>query len=207
MSDDDLSGDLSKITPQYRRALVLVVLLNLTFGAVEVTAGLIARSQALFADSLDFLGDGAISLLALLATGWTRTWRARSALIQGMFLAMLGFGVLGATLYRAIAGSDPAGEIMGIFGGIALVVNVGAAAILLPHRKGDASMRAVWLFSRNDAIGNLAVVVAGGLVAWTGTRWPDIFVACVVAGLFLRSAWTIIGNARNELPLSRAGAE
>jgi Co/Zn/Cd efflux system component len=88
---------------------------------------------------------------------------------------------------------------MGVFGIVALAVNLGAAALLLPHRTGDANVRAVWLFSRNDAIGNAAVVAAAGLVALTGTRWPDLVVAAGVAGLFLHAAWTIVRDARGEL--------
>lgn len=88
---------------------------------------------------------------------------------------------------------------MGIFGGIALVVNVAAARVLIPHRTGDANVRAVWLFSRNDAIGNFAVLLAAGLVAWTGTRWPDLIVAAFIASLFLQSSWSIIRDARADL--------
>ena len=92
---------------------------------------------------------------------------------------------------------------MGLFGIIALVVNVVAAMVLIPHRTGDANVRAVWLFSRNDAIGNAAVVVAAGLVAWTGTAWPDLAVAVVIAGLFLQSSWSIVRDARNDLREAR----
>ena len=92
---------------------------------------------------------------------------------------------------------------MGALGFVALVINVAAVWVLLPHRGGDANMRAVWLFSRNDAIGNAAVVVAAGLVAWTGSAWPDLIVAFVVASLFLHSAWSIIADARRELASKR----
>lgn len=197
--DDDRVPDLSQATSAYRRTLWIVVLLNLGYGAVEIFAGFFADSQALKADALDFVGDGAISLLGLLAIGWGLAARAKAALLQGVFLALLGIGVLGATLYRFIVLGEPAAEMMGVFGAIALVVNVLAAVLLLPHRAGDANVRAVWLFSRNDAIGNFAVVVAAGLVAWTGTPWPDLVVAVVIAGLFLHAAWTIIRHARSDL--------
>ena len=88
---------------------------------------------------------------------------------------------------------------MGVFGVIALVINVAAAWVLVPHRKDDANVRAVWLFSRNDALGNVAVVIAAGLVAWTGTPWPDLAVAAIIAGLFLQSAWEIMNHARADL--------
>lgn len=197
--DDDLPADLAHVTPAYRRALWIVVGLNVGYGLIEAVGGYIAGSQALKADALDFLGDGLITFLGLLAVGWSLAWRARSALIQGVFLALLGLGVLATTAYRVIVLNQPEAELMGLFGIVALVVNLAAAAVLLPHRTGDANVRAVWLFSRNDAIGNLAVVVAAGLVWWTGTPWPDLAVAVVVAGLFLSSAWSIIRDARADL--------
>lgn len=197
--DDELPKDLSHITPGYKRALWIVVLLNVGYGLVEIVAGFVAGSQALKADALDFLGDGLITFLGLLAIGWTLAWRARSALIQGMFLGLLGLGVLASTGYRVLVLNQPDSELMGIFGAIALVVNVAAAVVLIPHRTGDANVRAVWLFSRNDAIGNAAVVVAAGLVWWSDTAWPDLAVALVIAGLFLQSAWSIIRDARHDL--------
>ncbi|MCK8786904.1 cation diffusion facilitator family transporter [Roseomonas sp. NAR14] len=197
--DDDLPRDLGHITPAYRRALWIVVGLNVGYGLVEMVGGFVSGSQALKADALDFLGDGLISFLGLLAIGWSLAWRARSALIQGLFLAALGLGVLATTGYRVLVLNQPEAELMGLFGTVALVVNVASAAVLIPHREGDANVRAVWLFSRNDAIGNLAVVVAAGLVWWTGTAWPDLAVAVVIAGLFLQSAWSIVRDARTDL--------
>ena len=197
--DDDLPKDLSHITPAYRRALWIVVLLNVGYGIIEIVGGFIAESQALKADALDFLGDGLITLLGLLAIGWRPIWRARSAMTQGVFLGLLGLGVVVTTVYRVLAQRQPEAELMGAFGVMALVVNVAAAAILIPHRSGDASVRAVWLFSRNDAIGNTAVVVAAGLVAWTGTAWPDLIVALIIAALFLLSSWSIVRESRREL--------
>jgi Co/Zn/Cd efflux system component/copper chaperone CopZ len=198
-SDDDDMPSAAHLTPAYRLAMWAVVLLNLGYGIIEIVGGFIAGSQALKADALDFLGDGLITLLGLLAIGWSTTWRARAALLQGFFLALLGVGVLVNTAYRVIVRQAPGAELMGILGAIALAVNVIAALVLIPHRHGDANVRAVWLFSRNDAIGNFAVVVAAGLVAWTHTPWPDLVVAAAIAGLFMQSAWTIIRHARKEL--------
>lgn len=197
--DDELPRDLSHITPAYRRALWIVVLLNLGYGVVELIGGFIAESQALKADALDFLGDGLITLLGLLAIGWKPIWRARSAMTQGVFLGLLGLSVVVTTGYRVLVQRQPEAGLMGVFGVVALVVNVAAAAILIPHRAGDANVRAVWLFSRNDAIGNAAVVVAAGLVAWTRTAWPDLVVALIIAGLFLQSSWSIVREAGREL--------
>jgi Co/Zn/Cd efflux system component len=185
--------------PAYRWALWIVVILNLGYGVAEMIGGLLAGSQALKADALDFLGDGAITLLGLVAIGWSARARAQSALLQGSFLAILGVAVLANTGYRLFFTQMPSAELMGAMGAIALVINVVSALVLLPHRSGDANMRAVWLFSRNDAIGNFAVVVSAGLVAWLGASWPDLAVAAVIAGLFLHSAWHIIIDARREL--------
>lgn len=183
----------------YRRALWIVVLLNVGYGVVEMIGGFLSGSQALKADALDFLGDGLITFLGLLAIGWSLAWRARAALLQGVFLGLLGLGVLANTGYRVLAQQQPEAGIMGGLGFLALVVNVAAAAVLIPHRAGDANVRAVWLFSRNDAIGNAAVILAAALVAWTGTPWPDLVVAVLIALLFLHSSWAIVRDARNDL--------
>lgn len=189
----------SAVSPSYRRALWIVVALNVGYGLVEIVGGFLSGSQALKADALDFLGDGLITLLGIIAIGWSLRWRARSALIQGIFLAALGIGVLATTAYRLFVQSAPEAEVMGALGAIALLVNVAAAAVLIPHRAGDANVRAVWLFSRNDAIGNAAVVVAALLVGWTGRAWPDLVVAGIIASLFLHSAWSIIRDALADL--------
>lgn len=199
-------GDPAHLAPGYGRALWVVVVLNVGYGVVEMAGGFFAGSQALKADALDFVGDGLITFLGLLAIGWSLAWRARSALLQGLFLGALGCGVLANTAYRVLVLNEPAAELMGLFGAVALAVNVAAALVLIPHRAGDANVRAVWLFSRNDAIGNLAVVGAAGLVWWTATPWPDLGVAVVIAGLFLHSAWRIVGDARGDLAQARVGA-
>ena len=145
--DDDLPKDLAHITPAYRRALWIVVGLNVGYGLVEMVGGFISGSQALKADALDFLGDGLISFLGLLAIGWSLAWRARSALIQGLFLAVLGVGVLATTGYRVLVLNQPEAELMGLFGAVALVVNVASAAVLMPHREGDAQGATIYTLS------------------------------------------------------------
>lgn len=188
-----------EVKPAYRRALWSVVLLNVGYGIVEAVAGFASDSQALTADALDFLGDGLISFIGLLALAWPLHRRARVALAQGLFLGALGVGVVGSTMYRVVVQQQPEAEMMGIFGTVALAVNVAAAFALIPHRTGDANARAIWLFSRNDALGNLAVVIAAALVAWTASPWPDLVVAFVIAALFLQSSWSIVRDARREL--------
>ncbi|ODT14984.1 MAG: cation transporter [Kaistia sp. SCN 65-12] len=204
--DDDRIPDLSHVTPAYKRALWIVVLLNVGYGVIEIGGSFLSGSQALQADSLDFIGDGLISFLGLIAVGWGLAARARAAFLQGIFLALLGFGVIGSTVYRVFVEHEPQTMLMASFAIVAFIVNVLAAVVLIPHRKGDANMRAVWLFSRNDAIGNLAVVVAAGLVWLLNSPWPDLIVAFAVAALFLQSAWSIIRDARGDLKSARGAA-
>jgi cation diffusion facilitator family transporter len=186
--------------PAYRRALWIVVLLNLGFGLVEIVGGFLARSQALKADALDFLGDGSITLVGLFALAWAAHTRARVALTQGCFLAALSLGVIGAAIWRAVNAVPPEADIMGRLGVAGLIVNVSAALALLRFREGgDANARAIWLFSRNDALANIAVIIAAGLVALFKAAWPDLIVAAVIALLFLHSAWEIICQSLTEL--------
>ena len=202
--DDDLPKDLAHITPAYKRALWVVVLINVGYGIAEMIGGFLADSQALKADALDFLGDGSITFLGLLAIGWGLKLRARSALLQGIFLGVMGIAVLGYTIYRTQVLHVPEAGMMGVFGFGALLINVLAVIILLPHRKGDANVRAVWLFSRNDALGNILVIVGAGFVFLTSTSYPDLIVAGIIASLFLQSSFSIIKDARNDLRQSES---
>lgn len=185
--------------PGYARVLGLVVALNLGYALVETLAGIWGGSMALLADALDFWGDGLISALALVALGWAAQARARVALVQGLFLAAMGLAVLGAALMRLAGGGVPDEAVMGWAGAGALLVNLAAAAVMMRHRGGDASARAVWLFSRNDALNNLAVLAAAGLVALTGQGWPDVVTAAGIAAVFLGSARIILRDAMAEL--------
>lgn len=210
MSDDcGCTGDEKRaaVDPAYRRALWIVVILNIGFGLVELAGGFLAGSQALKADSLDFLGDGSITLVGLLALAWSELARARVALVQGLFLGALGLGVIGTAIWRALNAVPPEAGLMGGIGVAALVVNVAAALVLARFREGgDAQARAIWLFSRNDALNNVAVIAAAALVAWTGSAWPDLVVAAIIALVFLQSAWAIVRDARREITEERAGA-
>jgi Co/Zn/Cd efflux system component len=203
MSDDcGCTGDARRARTDagYRRALWIVVALNIGFGISELAGGFLARSQALKADSLDFIGDGSITLIGLMALAWAARARARVALAQGIFLAVLGLGVLGTAVWRAFNAVAPEADLMGGIGVAALVVNVTAALVLARYRNaGDAGARAIWLFSRNDALANVAVIFAAGLVAWTGSAWPDLAVAAVISVLFLHSAREIVSDAGREL--------
>lgn len=188
----------------YRRALWIVVILNLGFGVAEAVGGFMANSQALKADSLDFIGDGSISLIGLFALAWSARARAQVALTQGIFLGALGLIVVGMAVWRALHAVPPEADLMGGIGVVALIVNVSAALVLSRFRDGDANVRAIWLFSRNDSLANVAVIIAALLVAVLHSAWPDILVAAAIAGLFLQSAVSIIGEARTELTVHAA---
>lgn len=189
----------SERDPAYRRTLWLVVILNIGFGLTEIVAGFLANSQALKADALDFLGDGSITFVGLLALGWSAATRSRVAMTQGLFLGALGLSVIGMAIWRAMNAVPPEAELMGGVGIAALAVNVIAAMILAQFREGDAQARAIWLFSRNDAVNNVAVIIAAALVFWLESAWPDIIVAAAIAAIFLHSSWEIVRDARTEL--------
>lgn len=201
-TDCGCTGDTKRAgtDPAYRRALWLVVVLNVGFGLAEIVGGFIANSQALKADALDFLGDGSITFVGLLALGWAAATRARVALTQGLFLGALGLWVIGMAIWRALNAVPPEAELMGGIGIVALIVNVTAALFLARFREGgDAQARAIWLFSRNDALANIAVIGAAALVFALDSAWPDIVVAGGIALLFLQSSGEIISDARKEL--------
>ncbi|MGF7205053.1 Co/Zn/Cd efflux system component [Sphingobium olei] len=169
--------------------------------AVEMIAGVSAQSASLMADALDFLGDSANYLISLVVAGLALRWRARAALLKGVTLLLVGLWVLASTLWMAYAGSLPQAETMGVIGIMALVANLWCALLLWRHREGDANRRSVWICSRNDAIGNVAVVAAAGGVFGTATAWPDIGVAIILAGLGVSGGWQIIRHALRELKM------
>jgi Co/Zn/Cd efflux system component len=188
------------LSPAYRRVLTLVIAINATMFVVEVFSGYLAASKALQADALDFLGDAATYGLSLYVIGKPAAWRSNAALVKGVTLGLFGLWVLVSTLWRVFAAGVPEAAIMGGIGGLALAANVTAALLLFRFRDGDANVRSVWLCSRNDAIGNLAVIAAAGGVAVTASAWPDLLVAALMAALFLSSSLRIVRQARAERP-------
>lgn len=183
----------------WRRVLWIALAINAGMFAVEIMAGVAAHSASLKADALDFFGDSANYAISLGVAGLALRWRARAALVKGASLLLLGLGVLVGTVWMAIAGTLPKAETMGLIGVLALAANLLCAAMLWRHRDGDANRRSVWICSRNDAIGNIAVVAAALGVFGTGTAWPDILVAMILATLGVSGGWQIIGQARAEL--------
>ena len=187
------------LSPAYRRALWAVIAINAAMFAVELVAGHAAGSKALQADALDFLGDTMTYALSLYVIGKPLSWRARAALLKGLSLAAMGLWVLGSTIYEVLVVGVPRAEVMGIVGLLALLANLASVVLLLRYRNGDANVRSVWLCSRNDAVGNVAVMAAAGAVWATGTGWPDLLVAAIMAALFLNSAGNIVRQALGEL--------
>lgn len=183
----------------YRRVLWVALVVNAAMFAVEAIAGMAAGSVSLQADALDFFGDAANYALSLSVLSMALIWRARAALVKGVSMGLFGVWVLGAAAYNVMAGATPSAITMGAIGFLALVANVGVAVMLYRFREGDANMRSVWLCSRNDAIGNAAVMVAALGVFGTGTLWPDIAVAAVMAGLALSAAVETVRAAVQEL--------
>jgi Co/Zn/Cd efflux system component len=183
---------------RYRRVLWAVIAINATMFVVELAAGLAGGSMALKADALDFLGDTVTYALSLAVIGTALSARATVALIKGASLAILGLGVLAATVYRTFVLGDPDAIVMGGVGALACAANLVSALLLMRWRNGDANVRSVWLCSRNDAIGNAAVILAGVGVFASGTPWPDLAVAGVMAALFLSSATGIVRQALAE---------
>jgi Co/Zn/Cd efflux system component len=187
------------VDPSWRRALWIALIVNATMFAVELYAGAAADSHALKADALDFFADAANYAISLLVAGMALAWRARAALLKGGTLVVLGLYVLASALWAALHGSSPQAETMGIIGVLALAANLGVAVMLFRFRSGDANRRSVWICSRNDAIGNVAVVAAAAGVFGTGTAWPDLIVAGILATLGIAGGWQIIRQARGEL--------
>lgn len=186
-------------TGQWRLALWVALIVNAVMFLAEMAAGAAADSRALQADALDFLGDAANYAISLGVAGMALAWRARAALLKGATLGAFGLYVIASTAWAAYHGTLPDAEVMGLVGIAALLANAGVAVMLYRFRTGDANMRSVWICSRNDAIGNLAVVAAALGVFGTGTAWPDLIVATVMASLGISGGWQIIKLAQGEL--------
>lgn len=186
------------VSADYKRRLWLVIALNATMFVVEMSAGHAAKSQALQADALDFLGDALTYGLSLAVIGASVAVRTNAALVKGISLLLMGMWVFGATIWRVFFAAVPEAQIMGLVGFLALAVNLASVALLVRYKDGDANVRSVWLCSRNDAIGNVAVMLAAIGVWGTATGWPDLIVAIIMAALFLSSAFQIIRQAMDE---------
>ncbi len=186
------------VSADYKRRLWLVIAINAAMFGVEMSAGQMSGSQALKADALDFLGDALTYGISLAVIGASLRTRALAALGKGVSLLLMGLWVFGSTLYQVFYVGVPQAEIMGAIGFLALAANMASVLLLVKYKDGDANVRSVWLCSRNDAIGNVAVMIAALGVWGTATGWPDLIVAGIMAGLFLNSAVQILSQAVRE---------
>jgi Co/Zn/Cd efflux system component len=190
----------------YRRVLLAVLAVNAAMFMVEIGAGLAAGSAALQADALDFLGDAANYGISLFVVGMALRYRAMAALAKGATMGSFGLWVIGTVLWHATHGTLPSALTMGAVGFAALAANAASFGLLWVYRGGDANMRSAWICTRNDVLGNLAVLLAAAGVFGTGTGWPDVIVATIMAGLALQGAWIVVrqslGELRRPLPAS-----
>ena len=185
--------------PTWRRILWIALGLNAIMFGVEIVAGIAADSRALQADALDFLGDAANYAISLGVAGMALVWRARATLVKAATMLAFGLWVLGSAIWGFFVGASPDPGTMGAIGSLALAVNLAVAAMLFRYRSGDANMRSVWICSRNDAIGNIAVLAAAIGVFGTGRAWPDLVVASIMAGLAIWGSVEVFKQARGEL--------
>lgn len=190
--------------PRFRRILWVALIANAVMFVVEVIAGLLSNSVALQADALDFFGDAANYAITLVVLGLSFRARSIAALIKGATMALFGLWVIGSAVYRAFGDTVPDAPIMGSIAVLALVVNVVVAVMLYRYRGGDSNTRSIWLCSRNDAIGNIAVLLAASGVYVSASGWPDLFVAAVIASLSLSAAFQVFVHANRELRYEHA---
>jgi Co/Zn/Cd efflux system component len=184
---------------RYRRVLWVVLAINAAMFLVEIGAGLAAGSASLQADALDFLGDAANYAISLVVVGMALRYRASAALAKAATMGAFGLWVIGMVIWHALHGTLPSAFTMGAVGVAALVANAASFGLLWAFREGDANMRSAWICTRNDVLGNLAVLLAAAGVFGTGTGWPDVIVAAIMAGLAMQGAATVIRKSLGEL--------
>lgn len=184
---------------KFRLALIAVIAINFIMFVVEMVAGHLSNSKALQTDALDFFADAVTYTISLVVIGMSLRTRALAAMGKGISLLLMGLWVLGTTIYQVFYLQTPEAGVMGVIGALALAANVASVLILMRWKDGDANVRSVWLCSRNDAIGNIAVMLAAVGVFGTGSGWPDLIVAFLMASLFINSAIKIIRQSRDEL--------
>jgi Co/Zn/Cd efflux system component len=199
-------GGSKKQDDAYRRVLWAVLAINAAMFAVEVVAGLAAGSAALQADALDFLGDAANYAISLLVVGMALRYRASAALAKGATMGVFGLWVVATVVWHSLHGTLPSAFTMGAIGIAALVANAASFGLLWVYRHGDANMRSAWICTRNDVLGNLAVLLAALGVFGTGAGWPDGIVAAIMAVLAIQGATIVIRQASAELRSGKLAA-
>jgi len=195
----ECGSNLKHATRHERRILIIVLLINAGMFIVEFSAGLASGSTALLADSLDMLADAIIYAIGLFALGRAVHWRARAALTSGVLQLLLGLGVAAEAVWKMTSNGLPDTATMGLFGVLALLANTLCFVLLTQFRDGDINLRATWICSRNDMIGNVGVLLAAALVTWSGSSFPDIAIGLAIAAVVIHSAWHILTEARAQL--------
>ena len=189
---EDKSCEITAMRERHERVLWMVLAINAVMFLVEGWAGLLAHSTSLLADALDMLGDALVYGFSLLVLARSARWQAVAALAKGSFMLAFGLGVLGEALYKVFHPVMPGVETMGVVGGIALGANLICFFLLYRHRGDNLNMSSTWLCSRNDLIANVGVLLAAGASYLLASRWPDVFVGTIIAGLFLSSALGVL---------------
>ena len=185
--------------PRYRRILWIALVVNALMFGVEFVGGVQAGSTSLLADAVDFFGDAANYAVSLLVLSMAAIWRSRAALFKGLCMGAFGIFVITKTAWSISTGTLPEPITMGVIGFLALLANLGVAVLLYAYRSGDANMRSVWLCTRNDAIGNVAVMLAAAGVFGSGSGWPDWLVAALMGALALNASVSVVRHAREEM--------
>ncbi|PYN38022.1 MAG: cation transporter [Candidatus Rokuibacteriota bacterium] len=194
--------EVREIPREQRRVLHVVLWINAAMFLTESVAGVLAHSTALFADSIDMLGDALVYGFSLYVIGRGVIWQARAALLKGIVMAAFGIGVLVQVAVKIAQGLTPIVEVMSVVGALAFAANLCCLALLWRRRGDDINMRSAWICSRNDVIGNAAVLIAAGAVAVTGSPWPDILIGLLVASVFGRSAVQVVREASRAVAAS-----
>jgi cation diffusion facilitator family transporter len=196
---EEKSCEIVALRESHGRVLWIVLAINAVMFVVEGAAGLVAQSTALLADALDMLGDALVYGFSLFVLARSSRWQATAAAVKGGFMLAFGLGVLGEAIYKMFNPVLPSAVTMGVVGAIALAANVVCFLLLYRHRGDNLNMSSTWLCSRNDLIANIGVLVAAGATYLIASRWPDIIVGCVIAALFLRSAYSVLRDAIRAL--------
>jgi Co/Zn/Cd efflux system component len=195
---ENKSSELTQLRERQAKVLYVVLAINGLMFLFEFIAGWVIGSTALLGDSLDMFGDTTVYALTLYTLHRSDRERAAASLVKGGFMLIFGIAVIGEAIYKSVAGAAPTAEAMGIVGVIALMANSICFLMLYRFRSDDINMRSTWLCSRNDLIANTGVIIAAVLVGATQTRWPDVVIGMIIAGLFLHSAWRVLGEASRE---------
>lgn len=203
---NDTACEIEKLRARQSGTLKAVLAINLVMFGVELTAGILASSTALLADSLDMLGDSLVYGFSLYVVSRSDSWKAGAAFLKGGIMLVFGLFVLGQAMYKVIHPVTPSFQLIGLIGLLVLLANAVCLALLWRHRAEDINMRSVWLCSRNDVIANVAVLFAAAGVWLSASQWPDLIVGVGIAGLFLRSSWYVLKDAMSTWRVAREEA-